>query len=170
MAASSSAKSSHLEPLRVLPERRLPADWSLPGHWPARGEVPRGREPGHVGADLSDHRFGTAALDADGCAQQLNRRRERADLLLDRVRESVDLRIEEVDVREDRADPERVMGVEATFQRLAQRRDLLAHLPARELREYLRVGGSTNERVEHVAARLAEDVRRDAIELDARVL
>ena len=31
IAASSSAKSSHFDPARVLPERRLPADWSLPG-------------------------------------------------------------------------------------------------------------------------------------------
>jgi len=36
IAASSSAQSSHLDPLRVLPERRLPADWSLPGHRPAQ--------------------------------------------------------------------------------------------------------------------------------------
>ena len=36
MAASSSAQSSHLDPLRLRPERRLPADWSLPGHWPAQ--------------------------------------------------------------------------------------------------------------------------------------
>jgi hypothetical protein len=42
-----------------------------------------------------------------------------------RVREPVDLLVEEVDVREYRADPERVMGVEATLERLAQRRDLL---------------------------------------------
>jgi hypothetical protein len=35
IAASSSAQSSHFDPLRVLLERRLPADWSLPGHCPA---------------------------------------------------------------------------------------------------------------------------------------
>src|SRR4051812_23704681 len=35
MAASSSAKFSHFEPSRVLPERRLPADLSLPGQRPA---------------------------------------------------------------------------------------------------------------------------------------
>src|SRR3712207_1981302 len=29
------ASLSHFEPLRVLPERRLPADSSLPGHIPA---------------------------------------------------------------------------------------------------------------------------------------
>ena len=76
----------------------------------------RGRKARHVGADLDDDAFGTAALDAGDRAQQLNRRRERADLLLDRVREPVDLLVEEVDVREDRADPERVMGVEVTFE------------------------------------------------------
>src|SRR4051812_50078654 len=35
MAASLSAALRFFEPLRVLPDRRLPADWSLPGHWPA---------------------------------------------------------------------------------------------------------------------------------------
>src|SRR3954466_7049148 len=34
-AASVNAPCSHLDPLRVLPERRLPADSSLPGHIPA---------------------------------------------------------------------------------------------------------------------------------------
>ena len=36
IAASLSASLSHLEPLRVRPERRLPADWSLPEHCPAQ--------------------------------------------------------------------------------------------------------------------------------------
>src|ERR1035437_4976051 len=35
LADSVSVARSHLDPLRVLPERRLPADWSLPGHTPA---------------------------------------------------------------------------------------------------------------------------------------
>jgi hypothetical protein len=34
-AAPMRALLSHFEPLRVLPERRLPADSSLPGHIPA---------------------------------------------------------------------------------------------------------------------------------------
>ena len=36
MAASLSASLSHFDPLRVRPERRFPAEWSLPGHWPAQ--------------------------------------------------------------------------------------------------------------------------------------
>ena len=58
----------------------------------------------HVGADLGDDHLGGAPLHAGDRAEQLNRRRERADLLLDRVREPVDLLVEEVEVREDRAD------------------------------------------------------------------
>jgi hypothetical protein len=62
------------------------------------------------------------------------------------------------------------MRVEVTFERFAQRGDLLAHLAAREVREHLPVGRAAHQRVEHVAARLAHDVRRDAVELDAGVL
>jgi hypothetical protein len=91
-------------------------------------------------------------------------------LLLDRVREPVDLLVEEVDVREDRADPERVMGVEVAFERLAQRGDLLAHLAAREVGEHLGVGRAGDQRVEHVAPGLAHHVGRDAVELDPGVL
>src|SRR3972149_2642159 len=35
-AGGAGGVSSHLEPCRVLPERRLPAERSLPGHWPAQ--------------------------------------------------------------------------------------------------------------------------------------
>jgi hypothetical protein len=55
------------------------------------------------------------------------------------------------------------MRVEVALERLTQLRDLLAHLPAREIRQHLRVGRAGDERVEHVAPRLADDVRRDAI-------
>jgi hypothetical protein len=100
------AKSSHFDPSRVLPERHLPADWSLPGHWPGPGrQVTRRRKARHVGADLGQDALRASTLDTDHGAQQLNGRRKRAQLLLDRVREPVDLLIEEVDVREDRPDP-----------------------------------------------------------------
>jgi hypothetical protein len=132
--------------------------------------VPGGRERRHVGTDLGQDAFGAALPDAGDRAQQFNRRCERADLLLDRVREAVDLLVEEIDVRQDRADPERVMRIEAALERLAQRRDLLAHLAPCEIGEHLRVGRSTHERVEHVATRLAHDVRGHAVEFDAGVL
>ncbi len=124
----------------------------------------------HVGADLADDALGAAALDAGDRAQQLNRRQERADLLLDRVREPIDLLVEEVDMGEDHPDPECVVRVEVALQRLAQRGDLLAHLAAREVGQDHRVGRAGHERVEHVAPGLAEDVRGDTVELDAGIL
>src|SRR5262249_20536355 len=92
------------------------------------GEVLRAREDAHVGADLGDQALGAAALDAGDRAEQLNGGRERADLLLDRLREPVDLLVEEVDVGEDRPDPGRVQPVEAALQRLPQQRQLPAQL------------------------------------------
>ena len=90
------------------------------------GEVLGAREDAHVGADLGDDAFGAAPLNAGDRAEQLNGRGERADLLLDRLREPVDLLVEEVDVGEDRPDPGRVQPVEAALERLLERGQLLA--------------------------------------------
>jgi hypothetical protein len=90
IAAFLSASLSHLDPLRVLPERRLPADWSLPEHWPAHEEVPGGREHRHVGADLGEDVLRAARLDPGQRAQHLNLRLKRAQLLLDRLVRLVD--------------------------------------------------------------------------------
>src|SRR5215211_5766023 len=84
------------------------------------------REARHVGADLADDALRAAVLDARDRAQQLNRRVERADLLLDHAGELLDLLVEEIDVPQDRADPQSMMGVEVSGQRLAQGGDLLA--------------------------------------------
>ena len=51
-------------------------------------------------------------------------------------------------------------------ERVAQRGDLLAQLPPRQVREDLRVGLACDQRVEHVTPGLAHDVRRDGVELD----
>src|ERR671931_184394 len=82
LAHSTSVWLSHLDPLRV-PERRLPADSSLPGRIPAR-EVLCCREDGHVTAGFGDDHLGGAAPDAGDRAQQFNRRGERAELFLNR--------------------------------------------------------------------------------------
>ena len=120
IAASSSAQSSHLEPLRVLPERRLPADWSLPGHCPAQeARCLAVGNTAHVDADLGDDHLGGAPLHAGDRAQQLNGLLERGDLLSDRLGQAGDLLIEEVQVGEDRADPDRVQVIEAALERLA---------------------------------------------------
>src|SRR6266508_5173176 len=55
---------SHLEPLRVLPDRCLPADSSLPGHIPGPGgQASGGPELApHVHPDLGDDRLGRAPV------------------------------------------------------------------------------------------------------------
>ena len=103
-------------------------------------------------------------------AKQFNVRLERAQLLLDRRREPLDLLVEEVQMRENRADQQRVIGIEAPLERFAQRRDLRPQPALGQLSEDLRVGRARDERVEHRAAGLAEDVGRDAVELDPGVL
>jgi hypothetical protein len=123
------------------------------------GEVPGGREHGHVDADFSDHHLSGAAGDAGEGAGELDARGERAELLLDRFGEPGDLLLEEIEVGEDRADHRRVMGLKAARQRLAQRRDLRAQLPFREVGQHLGIGGALNERVEHRPARSAEKCR-----------
>ena len=141
LAASVSVARSHLEPLRVLPERRLPADSFVAGaHAGPRGEVFGGRERAHVDADLGDQHLGGALLDAGDRHQQLTLAGERGDPLLDLVREPVDRLVEEVDVREDLPDDQRVLGLEAALERLAERGDLLAQLPVREVGEHVGVG------------------------------
>jgi hypothetical protein len=69
----------------------------------------RARKGGHVAAGLGDDHLGGAALHAGDRAQQLNRRRERGDLLLDRGREALDRLVQEVDVGEDLPDDQRVL-------------------------------------------------------------
>ena len=129
---------SHLEPLRVLPERRLPPDSFVAGaHAGPGGEVLGGRERVHVDADLGDQHLGGALLDAGDRHQQLTLPGERGDPLLDLARQPVDRLVEEVDVREDLRDDQRVLGVKAAHERLPERGDLLAQLalwPARRAR------------------------------------
>jgi hypothetical protein len=85
-------------------------------------------------------------LDPRDRAQQLSRRCERADLLLDHFGEPPDPPIE---VGEDRRDDQSVLRVEAALERLPERRDLRTQLAASELGEQLRVGRAGDERVEH---------------------
>jgi hypothetical protein len=82
----------------------------------------------------------------------------RAQLGLDRVGESLDLLVEEVQVGEDRADHQRVVGSEAPLERFAQGGELGAQSALGQLGQHVRVGRARDERVEHAAAGQAEDV------------
>src|SRR5829696_5133431 len=85
-------------------------------------EMACGRKARHVGADLADDALRAAVLDARDRAQQLNRQRERADLLLDHAGELLDLLVEEIDMAGSRRSTAGV-SVEVSGERLAQRRD-----------------------------------------------
>jgi hypothetical protein len=170
-AASVSAIESQREALAGAPGAAFASRFVVAGAEASPGgEVTGGGEDAHVGAGLGDDHFGGAPLHTGDRAEQLNRRRERADLLLDRLGEQADLLVEEVDVGEDRADHDPVLGVEAALERLPERRQLLAQLALRELGEHGRVGRTSAERVEHRPPGGAENVGRDAVELDAGVL
>ena len=129
-----------------------------------------GGKHAHVRPGLGDDHLGGSPPDARDRAQELNRRRERDESLLERVREPLDLLIEEVQVGEDRADQQHVQLVEAALERLAQPRQLLAQAAAGELGEQLGVSGARHQRVEHRPPGGAEDVGGDAVELDVGVL
>ncbi len=133
--------------------------------------MPGAGEHAHVGADLSDHRFGGALGDAgDRGGQRDGGLPGRAQLGLDRVRKLGDVLVQEVQMGQDRADDQRVVRFEATLKRLPERRDLGAQLPFGQVGEHPGVGGSGHQRVEHRATRDTEDVGGDAVELDPGVL
>jgi hypothetical protein len=69
-----------------------------------RGEMASGREYAHVDTNLGNDVLRRSFLDTRDRAQQLNRCSKRGELLLDRVREPVDLLAQEIQVGEDRAD------------------------------------------------------------------
>jgi hypothetical protein len=67
-----------------------------------------GREAAHVGAGLSDDHLGGAAINVWDRVKQLQRPLERADLLLDPVRDGLNVGFELLDVREQLRDPLRI--------------------------------------------------------------
>ncbi len=127
-------------------------------------------EDAHVGPDLGDDDLRAAPLNTGDRAQQFNVRSERAGLLLDRVGEPVDLLVQEIDVREDRTDPQGMHLVKAALKGLAQRGELDPQAALGEVGQNLRVGGAVDQRVEHRATGDPENVRGDAVQLDPGVL
>ncbi len=71
-------------------------------------------------------------------------------------------RIQVVEVGEELADEKRVMRAEAAAQSLAQGGQCPAECAAGEIREDLGIGGAGDERVQHGAARGAEQAAGDA--------
>jgi hypothetical protein len=76
-ADSVSTLLSHLEPLRVLAERRLPADSSLPGHIFKPTKPGGGGKLAHVHLDLRDQGLSRSTVDARDCVEEFDLLRER---------------------------------------------------------------------------------------------
>src|SRR5207245_7269289 len=85
----------------------------------------------HVRADLGEDRLSRSALDPGDRHPALNLWGERAELLLDVGANGGDRLLEVVEVREDLAEQERMVGAEAARERLAQRRGLALKMSLR---------------------------------------
>jgi len=95
--------------------------------------VPDGREHAHVEPALGDDDLRGVRLDAGDRAQQLDDVGMRGEHELDPLGQVLQLGIERVDVRQQLRDHHAVMlDREAALQRLAELRDLGAHLPAED--------------------------------------
>lgn len=82
-----------------------------------------GRKHARVGPNLGDDQFRCAPLNVRDCAQQLNGLLKKGDLLLDRVRQPIDL-LARKSLCARIALIHRVQIVEATLKRLLERRQL----------------------------------------------
>ena len=159
-------------PLRVLPERRWPADWSLPGHWPA--QLARCLAVGKTLMSVPISAMITSA------AAPLRRRGScrAAQPLLRKGRSAP--RSRRRAGRSARRGSRRGRGSRRSRRACSRsKRPSSASLSAGsfarsraagELGEHLGVGGAVDQRVEHRPAGDAEDVGRDAVELDPGVL
>jgi len=113
--------------------------------------VRRGREPGHVDADLGDDHAGGDVPDAGDLIQTCRRGDERGDLGIDALVEVGDVGATPINAIEHLGQQERVVVAETAGERLLQVGDLAAHPAARELGEHLGVALPGDQRGQHVA-------------------
>jgi hypothetical protein len=143
--------SEPLGALRVRPERRLPADWLLPGERPAAQEarwraVGKTRMSVPISATMTSAvRAATPVMVAAGATPASRAGPSSVSIASG---ESLDLLVEEVQVGEHRADDEGVVGLKAALERFAQRGQLGAQATLGEFGESDGVGGAGHERVE----------------------
>src|SRR5215204_2677824 len=124
----------------------------------------------HVHPDLSDQDLCRFAVNARDGVEKLDLTRERGDHPLYLDAKLRDRLVAGVDVGEDLTHHEGVMGGEASFQSIPERRQLRAQLPPGQLRQYLRVGGALDEGIEHRPARDPEHASGHTRELYPGIL
>jgi hypothetical protein len=124
----------------------------------------------NVGADHGDDRLGGALADPGDGVQPVTRHRERGDHLLDAVVEAGDGALQVLQVRQRQPHQQGVMLAEASGERLAQLRQLLAELALGQLGQHHRVAFAVHQGGQHGPAGNPEHVGGDRVQLDAGVL
>jgi hypothetical protein len=135
-----------------------------------RGEVPCGRQDGHVGADLGQDHLGRVSPHPGDALKQDQLGLERGDGGLDPLGDGRDVGFEVVDVGEHALEQKGVVLTEPGGERLLQGGELRPQLAPGELGHRLGVGHAGDEGPHHVASRGAHHVGGDQGELDAGVL
>ena len=118
----------------------------------------RGREAGHVHADLGDDHRGRGGSDPRDLIQAGHRVSERGQLFLGSLLEGVDVGAERVDAGEHRGQQERVVVAEPSDERLHKAGVLGPHPASRHLGQHLWVTFSGDQGGHHLPARDPEDV------------
>ena len=129
----------------------------------------RGREPGHVQADLGDDDLRRGDPDAGDLIQSGHRLGERGDLLIDPGLHDVDVGVDAVDPGQHGAQQERVVVGEPPGERLLQSGGLASHRPAGHVGQDLRVAFPGDQRGHHRPPGHPEDVAGHHRQLDLRV-
>ncbi len=117
--------------------------------------MPDGWEHAHIKTAFGDQDLRGVGLDPGDRAQQLDDLDVRFEHELDSLGQILQRYVEGVDVREQLRDHDPVMlDREAALERLAELRDLRAHLSLGQFSELFWVGDSGEERFEHRASGL----------------
>src|SRR5664280_617404 len=133
-------------------------------------KVDRGRETGHVHADLGDDHRGRGGTDTGDLVQASHRISERGKVGLDLGVEVGDVAVEGVDAGEHLGQQEAVVVGEVSDERLLQLGDLGAHPGPCHLSQDLGVAFTGDQGGQHLAAGDPEDVTGHDRQLDLRVL
>jgi hypothetical protein len=132
--------------------------------------MPRVGPRAHVGADLRQQNFGGAPLDADDGAQQRQVGGERAQSLDDLGAQARDGPVEVIEVPQQLAQQQAVVGAHPPGQRLHQGRPLRAQPPLRQGGQRAGIGLAGDDAFEHQSPAHPEHIGDDGRELDICVL
>jgi hypothetical protein len=104
-----------------------------------RHQLPSGREPGHIHAELGDEQVRGGLADPGNLIQPLDRRRERGDQLLELGVEVGEIGVQRVHPAQHLSQEEGVLVGKEPGERLLQQRQLGAHPSTGQLRQTLGV-------------------------------